>query len=325
MTAAAPARPIGVWLLAAVVWIAAFLAGGALLALRNGTLHWPDAMNPGVADNLRRAIADRRAEIARAGCNPDGTAIAVTPPRLTPPVPGPTPTPGPTPGPTGDVPLARDVLVQHAEYGIVLVLTQTASGSGFFIAPNLIVTNRHVVQMQHDGRVLITSKSLGHVIPGQVIATTPEGQPGSPDFALIRVVPPQGAAPFALTATIGKLESVVVGGYPGLVIQHDEGLKRLINGDVNAAPDLNLNDGTVSAIEPSAQGVVQIVHSATVLKGNSGGPLIDRCARVVGINTFIAVDSSQSGRVNYALSAGDLAKFLRSNGINAALHETPCP
>jgi serine protease Do len=316
MTAAAPARPRGVWLLAAVVWIAAFAAGGGLLALHRGMMHWPDATNTGVADNLRHAIADRRAAIASAGCNPDGTATAAIPPRL--------PQASP-PAPEGEVALARDVLVRHAEYGIVLVLTQSASGSGFFIAPNLIVTNRHVVQMQQDGRVLITSKSLGHVIPGQVIATTPEGQPGSPDFALIRVVPPQGAAPFALSSIVGKLESIVVGGYPGLVMQHDEGLKRLINGDVNAAPDLNLNDGTVSAIEPSAQGVVQIVHSATVLKGNSGGPLIDRCARVIGINTFIAVDSSQSGRVNYALSAADLAKFLRSNGITAALHETPCP
>jgi S1-C subfamily serine protease len=319
MTAPAPARPRGVWLLAAVVWVAALAAGGALFAFHNGVLHWPDVGNASVADNLRHAIADRRAAIASAGCNPDGTATAIGPTR--PPIPPPTDGGAP---PNGDVPLARDALVRHAEYGIVLVLTESASGSGFFIAPDLIVTNRHVVQEQQDGRVLITSKSLGHVIPGRVIATTPVGTPGSPDFALIRVNPPKLAAPFVLSSMVGKLESIVVGGYPGLVIEHDEGLKRLINGDVNAAPDLNLNDGTVSAIEPSAQGVVQIVHSATVLKGNSGGPLIDRCARVIGINTFIAVDSSQSGRVNYALSAGDLAKFLRSNGIAAALHETPC-
>lgn len=317
--AAAPVRSRGVWLLAAAVWIATIVAGGALLALHEGTLHWPDISTAGTAENLRHAIAARRAAIASAGCNPNGTATAV----VTPPAPI-APPPAPPPA-NGDVPLTRAALVRHAEYGIVLVLTDDASGSGFFIAPDLIVTNRHVVEEQQDGEVAITSKALGHVIPGQVIATTAKGQPGSPDFALIRVPPQQAATPFALSPLIGKLESIVVGGYPGMVLAHDEGFKRLlINHDVTAAPDLNLNDGTVSAIEPSAQGVIQIVHSATVLKGNSGGPLIDRCARVVGINTFISVDSTQSGRVNYALSAGDLAKFLQSRGVNVPLHQTPC-
>jgi hypothetical protein len=36
----------------------------------------------------------------------------------------------------------------------------------------------------------------------------------------------------------------------------------------------------------------------------SGGPIVDACGRAIGMNTYIAVDEQQSGRVSYALAAG---------------------
>ena len=68
--------------------------------------------------------------------------------------------------------------------------------------------------------------------------------------------------------------------------------------------------GTVQA----GGAVPLVVHSAQVSPGNSGGPLVDLCGRVVGINTFVQGDQT-AAHVNYALSGGDLLGFLKANGV----------
>jgi hypothetical protein len=42
------------------------------------------------------------------------------------------------------------------------------------------------------------------------------------------------------------------------------------------------------------------------------------------MNTYIAVDEKQSGRVSYALAAGGLAGFLRQAGVTAAVQAGQC-
>ncbi|MEI6559918.1 MAG: serine protease [Rhodospirillaceae bacterium] len=268
---------------------------------------------------LELVVAARRAQLAdcatpaaaRLPVPPPGqppVPLAATPPPLSPPA------SPPQAGAITPAPLTE--LARHLERSTVLVLTEGGSGSGFFIAPDLIATNRHVIEHQADRRVLVTSKRLGQVVWGQVVAQTRgSGDAGAPDFAVIRIPAVANAEPLAFAAGVGKLQKVVVAGYPGLVIGQDAGFRRLLSGDRSAAPDLSLTEGSVSAAQTSAFGLTQIVHSAIVLTGNSGGPLVDACGRLVGVNTFIAVDQAQSGHVNYALSAGDLATFLAGASI----------
>ncbi|MFI5021637.1 MAG: serine protease [Alphaproteobacteria bacterium] len=220
--------------------------------------------------------------------------------------------------------LAQAELIRRIERGTVLILTEISGGSGFFVKPTVIVTNRHVVAGTRTGRVLVTSKSLGRVVPGRVFAATASNDIGAPDFALIEVPPDTGAEPLALSESAGKLLGIIAAGYPGLAIRHDVGFRRLLDGDLTAAPDLSVNDGKISAIQDSLNGTRQFLHSAEVLGGNSGGPLIDNCGRVVGVNTFIAVDRQQSGRISYALSAHDLLLFLKRKGIAVVPEEAPC-
>ena len=57
-------------------------------------------------------------------------------------------------------------LASRAERGVVLVVAKESTGSGFFVSPDTIVTNRHVVVEEPDG-IQIVSKYVG-VLPAKV-------------------------------------------------------------------------------------------------------------------------------------------------------------
>jgi len=300
---------------------------------------------------LENQIGDLKQQIEKPQC-PPGTVLdpaaaggKAALDAITPPAPGPvgdggkaaqdTP-PGPTdqaaitPPPVLDdargalKPLSSAQLAKTLDQATALVLTQNSTATGFFVSDRLLVTNRHAVEGAERGQVFLASSSLGQVRVGQVVAASPQGQPGSADFALVRLQDSRAPGTLPLTGTVSKLMNVVAAGYPGFSIEKDAGFQRLINGDATAAPDLNVTSGTVQSIQKTPQGLTAIVHEASVLKGNSGGPLVDRCGRVVGINTFIAVDQTQSARNNYALATSDLAAFLKTAKSPVALDSRPC-
>ena len=229
---------------------------------------------------------------------------------------------------TGSAPPMSDrALAQHLERATAMVIVpdgnQVGTGTGFFIAPNLFVTNRHVVEHAKQ-QVLLVSEALKSVRRATVLRTTSSSTVGSPDFALLRL--DEGTAPGTLDAAdeVGKLSGVVAAGFPGVVVENDARFRRLLNGDPAAAPDLNLTQGTVQSLQSGAGGMPMIVHTASIAKGNSGGPLVDTCGRVVGVNTFISVDASQSAKINYAIRAQAMQAFLQSAGTGARADGRPC-
>jgi S1-C subfamily serine protease len=197
---------------------------------------------------------------------------------------------------------------------VVLIISKHAHGSGFFVTPELIVTNSHVVESAGPDGVWVTSRTLGKVLPARVVATTPTSKVGSPDFALLRLSAPVAAMPLAIADDASRLAPVVAAGYPGLVMRTDPRLANLLQGQGGEAPETVLSPGEVSVTQPQDNGVKLVIHTADISPGNSGGPLVDRCARVVGVNTFVSKSSEFAGRVLYALSAADLSAFLRAQG-----------
>ncbi len=199
-----------------------------------------------------------------------------------------------------------------------------STGSGFFVAPDLIATNRHVIEGANPNEIVVTSKKLGRTTPARVVAQTPSAEIGSPDIALLRVEGVTGIQPLAFSTTAAPLDQVIAAGFPGLLMEADEAFARLRRGDASAVPEVILTDGRINAIQSAAGGMKIMPHSAAVSGGNSGGPLADACGRVLGINTFITANREQVAHANYAQKSDGIVAFIRQNGADVADLTGPC-
>jgi tetratricopeptide (TPR) repeat protein len=170
-------------------------------------------------------------------------------------------------------------------------------GSGFFVAPDRIITNRHVIEKSSRVEVLL-SNGRKYSARG-ILAVDGEG-----DLALIQVsVPPEFSLPLPIRETAPEEgESIVVIGNPfGL-----EG---------------SVSNGIVSAVReiPGYGKIIQI--TAPISPGSSGSPVVNMSGQVIGVATLQAAEGQSlnfavpSGRIS-RLQAGDLQTFASANSEN---------
>jgi S1-C subfamily serine protease len=206
-------------------------------------------------------------------------------------------------------------------------------GSGFFIGPDILVTNKHVIGNARADQIKVLSERLGAQPRAvQLLASSGEIREvhgnyaaGQEDFAVLRVPGANRTAPFAIrTDTIAKLADVTAAGYPGYEVMQDRR-------QGSPAPGLILTSGRVKIIRtfPGFNTVV-VEHMADIAQGNSGGPLIDACGNVAGVNTFVSdvAESDEANayriRLRYALSSASLQTFLRANNIAFKTSTSTC-
>jgi S1-C subfamily serine protease len=144
-----------------------------------------------------------------------------------------------------------------------------------------IVTNDHVVQ---GGTRIHVGFSSGASYPASIVGTDP-----SSDVAVVRVnVPASALHPLAFADS-----TEVAVGDPVYAIGNPFGLDRTMTAGIVSATgrDIQAPDGLTI---PNA-----IQTDAPINHGNSGGPLLDRFGRVVGINSQI-----EGGTVNANVGVG---------------------
>jgi len=106
------------------------------------------------------------------------------------------------------------------------------------------------------------------------------------------------------------------------MLQTDAAFARLQSGDLSAVPGLTVTDGVVNTEQRMGPETDVLMHSAPLSSGNSGGPLVDMCGRVVGVNTFVRQGRMQNR--GFALSTGDLLAFLEGTAARPAVVSAPC-
>jgi hypothetical protein len=287
---------------------------------------------------LEREVAEARAALARDVCVADaGPLPALPPPARLPIAPGavppalPAPSPDALPPPPGTAPARpfEGTLLDLLDRSTVLVIGPQQQGgigigSGFVVAPGVIVTNAHVIQSLVPDRIHVVNRGLPQPLRVVLGPRTAQAEPGAPDFAILRL--PEGTTglqPLAVTRLASRLDPVVAAGFPASIMQTDANFRALLDGGA-AAPELVVTDGLISAIQTLPSGLMAMPHTAAIGRGNSGGPLVDRCGRVVGMNTFGFVDPSQAERVSYAQKTDALLAFLAAHGIVPTLAAEAC-
>ncbi|MBN8817053.1 MAG: trypsin-like peptidase domain-containing protein [Sphingomonas sp.] len=191
-------------------------------------------------------------------------------------------------------------------------------GSGFAVAPNRIVTNAHVValaQQYPDNVVIGVVPSEGSKsYQGRVIAIDSKR-----DLALIEIV---GAKIPPATLYAGSLDDstgLVSLGYPGNV---DLASAQSAADYIKPLAPVR-SEGSLSAAR-TVDGVNVLLHTASISRGNSGGPVLDRCGRVLGVNS--AITKGQEGDANFAfaISEAELAAFLEQAKQPFGAVTNPC-
>ncbi|CAH2603868.1 Trypsin-like peptidase domain-containing protein [Rhodovastum atsumiense] len=331
-----------VLLVAGIALAAGYYAGWTILARRlEATAPRPpepglDAglrrMQEAVNDGLRRRVDQLETALRGDVCTLDAGGAGRAPLSPMPPVLAAPPEQQPVQRPAAPgQPAQATNLADLLEQSTVLVLaeirapngdTGLATGSGFAVAPDRVVTNLHVVDNALPGRLLVASRKLGRAVPAEVVARTRNHEIGQPDFAVLRLQTGT-LPPLALSTGVDRLLPVVAVGFPGFVTGAGDDFRRFLDGDNASIPAAHFTSGEVSAVQ-AFEGQQVIVHTANLNRGNSGGPLTDRCGRVVGVNTFIRTDQETAYRVDYALTATVLATFLGQNGVDIRREDGPC-
>ncbi|MFA0809527.1 trypsin-like peptidase domain-containing protein [Microbulbifer epialgicus] len=153
---------------------------------------------------------------------------------------------------------------------IVRIINGVDKGTGFVInRKGFIATNHHVIEGSQSLEVFVSGSTKAH--SAEII-----WQSSALDLAIIRASR-LDAPPLTLAIPAPEIgASVWAVGFPGGA---DRG---------SFALEPTISDGSLSRVFNGAwdtKPVRIIQHSAATNPGNSGGPLLDNCGRVIGVNT----------------------------------------
>jgi hypothetical protein len=224
---------------------------------------------------------------------------------------------------------------------------RSSSGTGFVInSQGYVGTNNHVIKdamLKDEGKLRVYVNPEGTTVNLVTALTKPNAtvvwQSGSLDMAIVKIDDDVlfGIKGLILTSVLPERgENVTALGYPGAANNNE----------------FNTNDKTSNAtftkgvLSRTYQGAWKgknvplsiVQHSAEISWGNSGGPLVDECGRVIGVNTqlslkgkaflptkkgMVTLETPAAG-VYYASQITELIKELDRRHINYTFSQDKC-
>ena len=252
--------------------------------------------------------------IQRAPPSPQSSRDVVLPRRDPPPTAPDVVQPEPVTGESsGDLPelsaAPLEDVIERAMPAVVRVETPTGFGTGFFVAPDTILTNVHVVA----GNASVTiRRPNGATLSARVDITAPEL-----DIAVMHIAnpdPKQPSLPMGSGTQARAGQEVIALGTP-LGLQNT-----VTRGIVSAVRDV----GAVTLLQTDA----------AINPGNSGGPLLDRAGFVIGITTM-GMRSAVAQGLSFAIAIEHAKGLLAGNrsaatgtpaaSLNEAMSGRPAP
>ncbi|OPX07634.1 acid resistance serine protease MarP [Mycobacterium sp. AT1] len=186
--------------------------------------------------------------------------------------------------------------------GVATSCQKVLEGSGFVVAPNRVMSNAHVVA----GSESVTVESDGKTYDATVVSYDPNADISILDVPDLPAAPLQFDMQEAPTGT-----DAVVMGYPG-------------GGEFTATPGrireiIQLNGPDIYHTNTVTREVYTI--RGTVRQGNSGGPLIDKDGKVLGVVFGAAVDDADTG---FVLTSHEVEKQMAKVGNTQRVSTDTC-
>jgi|GEM_PF-1497385 len=224
---------------------------------------------------------------------------------------------------------------------------EIATGSGFVVncsaGSSIVVTNSHVVADRKGNDTLLVLRKIGTQIEAygaQVVSEDVEH-----DLAFIRV-PDLNAK--ALPLHVGNPtqgEDVYALGFPG-VVDDDQSANAFVTaleksdshkivdstGQANRFVEASVSKASVRRVvhgkwnpTDSIPEFLIIEHDVNITAGNSGGPLLNACGQVIGVNTMRDFDPNLPiDIVRKSLHSKELVAATSKQGIRVSTITSPC-
>jgi hypothetical protein len=195
-------------------------------------------------------------------------------------------------------PPSLEEVVSRALPAVAAVQAQSSRGSGFFVRPDTVVTNVHVVG---DHPVVTVRRANGTATSARV-----EIRSRAVDLAVLKVVdadPAQPAIPLGADAKIRIGQEVIAIGTPLGFLQN------------------TVSRGIVSGLRNVGQATL-VQTDAAVNPGNSGGPLLNRNGEVIGV---IKAGFLGSEGLSFAVSVDQVRAVLNGRTEDQPPRTTAAP
>jgi S1-C subfamily serine protease len=200
---------------------------------------------------------------------------------------------------------------------------EVATGSGFVVAPSgLVLTSRHVVDVGFERREGDDAEATVENQRIEVFVGS-AGAVGAWEAHVVASDAENDLAALQLTAAdlpylgLGDSDAVEAGrGVSVLGFPYGRQTEVARRGDADVVPQVTVTRGALSASRQDEAGDTRFLQTdATMLPGNSGGPMLDEDGYVVGVVRMkLAADAGSSG-AGFTVPVNVVKDFLDANGL----------